>query len=110
MPSRDEIANVASLVINVESKVDDLEDQMDVNKFDTSKEIEQLKKGLNNLDKKLDKVIELLGNSLVSQNTPKVTAGPIITPAPNSYEYCKCYKCYKFTMLQMLRNNSLLFK
>ncbi|SES38753.1 polyhydroxyalkanoate biosynthesis repressor PhaR [Psychrobacillus sp. OK032] len=84
MPSRDEIANIASLVINVESKMDDLEDQMDVNKFDTSKEIEQLKKGLNNLDKKLDKVIELLANSLVSQNTPKVTAGPIITAATNS--------------------------
>ncbi|GGA40287.1 polyhydroxyalkanoate biosynthesis repressor PhaR [Psychrobacillus lasiicapitis] len=84
MPSRDEIANVASLVINVESKVDDLEDQMDVYKIDTSREIEQLRKGLNNLDKKLDKVIELLDKSIVAQNTPKVTDGPLTTTALNA--------------------------
>ncbi|MDI2586983.1 polyhydroxyalkanoate biosynthesis repressor PhaR [Psychrobacillus sp. NEAU-3TGS] len=84
MPSRDEIANVASLVINVESKVDDLEDQMDVYKIDTSREIEQLRKGLNNLDKKLDKVIELLNKSIVAQNTPKVTDGPLTTTALNA--------------------------
>ena len=84
MPSRDEIANVASLVINVESKVDDLEDQMDVYKIDTSREIEQLRKGLNNLEKKLDKVIELLDKSIVAQNTPKVTDGPLTTTALNA--------------------------
>lgn len=80
LPSRDEIANVASLIINVESKVDDLEDQMDAHKADTSREIDQLKKAVTNLDKKLDRVIELLDKSLESQNTPKVTAGPV-TPA-----------------------------
>lgn len=84
MPSRDEIANVASLVINVESKVDDLEDQMDVYKIDTSREIEQLRKGLNNLDKKLDKVIELLDRTILAQNTPKVTDGPLTTTAINA--------------------------
>ncbi|MFJ7973292.1 polyhydroxyalkanoate biosynthesis repressor PhaR [Psychrobacillus sp. NPDC096389] len=80
LPSRDEIANVASLIINVESKVDDLEDQMDAHKADTSREIDQLKKAVTNLDKKLDRVLELLDKSLESQNTPKVTAGPV-TPA-----------------------------
>lgn len=80
LPSRDEIANVASLIINVESKVDDLEDQMDAHKADTSREIDQLKKAVTNLDKKLDRVIELLDKSLESQNTPKVKAGPV-TPA-----------------------------
>ncbi|MFJ5770950.1 polyhydroxyalkanoate biosynthesis repressor PhaR [Psychrobacillus sp. NPDC093180] len=84
MPSRDEIANVASLVINVESKVDDLEDQMDVYKIDTSREIEQLRKGLNSLDKKLDKVIELLDKTILAQNTPKVTDGPLTTTALNA--------------------------
>ncbi|MFJ8066286.1 polyhydroxyalkanoate biosynthesis repressor PhaR [Psychrobacillus sp. NPDC096426] len=84
LPSRDEIANVASLVINVESKVDDLEDQMDVHKADTSREIDQLKKLVNNLDKKLDKVIELLDKSLASQNTAKVTPEPITPPATSA--------------------------
>lgn len=81
LPSRDEIANVASLIINVESKVDDLEDQMDVHKADTSREIDQLKKVVNNLDKKLDRVIELLDKSLESQNTPKAAAVPITPTA-----------------------------
>ncbi|TQR11001.1 polyhydroxyalkanoate biosynthesis repressor PhaR [Psychrobacillus soli] len=82
LPSREETSNIASLVINVESKVDDLEDQMDVHKSDTSREIEQLKKGINNLDKKMDKVIELISKSIEVQNIPKVTATPTAPTAP----------------------------
>lgn len=78
-PSREEIANVASLVINVETKMDDIEDQIDVNKLEASKEIDQLKKAVNNLEKKMDKVIELLGKSLEATNAPLEASDQIAT-------------------------------
>lgn len=55
MPTRSEVADVASLVINVESKLDILDDRFE-------EEIDQLKKAVANLDEKLDKILELLSN------------------------------------------------
>lgn len=69
MPSREEVANIATLIINVESKADDLEEQLDEFKNTTTKEIEQLKKTMANLDKKLDKVIELLSVTQTTNTT-----------------------------------------
>ncbi len=60
MPSRDEVANVASLVINTENKIDNLEDQVEqVEQLaqDNTKEINSLKKTISNLDKKLDRIL-----------------------------------------------------
>lgn len=71
IPSREELSNVASIIINVESKIDEIEDLIDENKQSTSKEIEQLKKSVTNLDKKLDLILELLNK--------KAT-----TPSPNT--------------------------
>lgn len=55
MPTRSEVADIASLVINVESKLDTLDDRFD-------EEMNQLKKVVSNLDEKLDKILELLSN------------------------------------------------
>jgi len=62
MPTRGELADVASLVINLEGKVDNLEDKFDeeLGKLDTTKEISQLRKSVINLERKLDKVLEVL--------------------------------------------------
>ena len=83
MPSREEIANVATLVINVESKLDDLEDQIDGNKENTTKEIEHLKRVVTTLDKKLDRVIQLLDNkssgSATKTNNVQI---PEVSPVP----------------------------
>ncbi|MEK4487331.1 polyhydroxyalkanoate biosynthesis repressor PhaR [Psychrobacillus sp. FSL H8-0484] len=55
MPTRSEVADIALLVINVESKLDTLDDRFD-------EEMIQLKKVVSNLDEKLDKILELLSN------------------------------------------------
>lgn len=52
LPTRSEIADVASLVINVENKLDAL-DEMD-------EEINQLKIAVSSLDKKIDKLLTAL--------------------------------------------------
>ena len=55
MPTRGELADVASLVINLEGKVDDLEDKFDdeLSKLDASKEISQLRRAFTNLEQKI---------------------------------------------------------
>ncbi|HWI48703.1 MAG TPA: polyhydroxyalkanoate biosynthesis repressor PhaR [Rummeliibacillus sp.] len=60
IPSREEIAKVASLIINVDTKIDDMEDLIDEQKETTTGEIDQLKKDVSNLNHKLDQVLELL--------------------------------------------------
>ena len=80
VPTRDEIASIASLVINVETKIIDLEDQLDT--IDTAtetnaKEIKQLKTTVSKLDKKLDTVIDLLTKQLEATAKP----APVTAPA-----------------------------
>ncbi|MBK3494133.1 polyhydroxyalkanoate biosynthesis repressor PhaR [Viridibacillus sp. YIM B01967] len=60
IPTRDEIANVASLVINLEGKIDNMDDQLYENSETMNKDINQLKRTVSNLDKKFDKVLEAL--------------------------------------------------
>ncbi|WP_397538072.1 polyhydroxyalkanoate biosynthesis repressor PhaR [Rummeliibacillus pycnus] len=60
IPSREEIAKVASLIINVDTKIDDMEDLIDEQKESTTDEIDLLKKDISNLNHKLDQVLELL--------------------------------------------------
>ena len=60
IPTRDEIANVASLIINVDAKVDQLEDALDDQNAQITKEIDSLKQSVSKLEKKLDTIIELL--------------------------------------------------
>ena len=60
IPTRDEVANVASLVINLEGKVDNIDDQLYENSETVTKEINHLKRTVNNLEKKFDKILEAL--------------------------------------------------
>lgn len=62
VPSRDEVANVASLVINLEEKIDRLEEgfEEDLEKLNNEKEIGQLRKSMTNLDKKMDKILQAI--------------------------------------------------
>lgn len=69
MPTREEVASVASLIINVDAKIDSFEDQYDEQTEATVKEIEQLKKAITKLDKKLDTVTELFEN-LIQKSSP----------------------------------------
>ena len=65
MPSRGEIADIASLIINIEEKVDDFEDRVEdeFRKADTTRHIAQLRRSVTTVEKKLDQVIELLEKS-----------------------------------------------
>jgi len=68
MPSRSEIADIASLVINLEEKVDQFHDEVD-DKFtvvSTTKEIKQLKHAVAHLDEKLSTVLKEI--ELVNRN------------------------------------------
>jgi len=65
-PSRADISNLASLIVNLESKVDDLEDIVETglqgksNATDVTKEINNLKKNMDKIEGKLDKLLELV--------------------------------------------------
>jgi polyhydroxyalkanoic acid synthase PhaR subunit len=74
MPTRGEIASIASLIINLEGKVDDLQDKIEVETLEneTVKEINLMKRSVVNLEKKLDKVLELL-----EETSGKKTALPV---------------------------------
>lgn len=65
MPSKQDLANVATLVINVEEKVDSLEERFDEEDSkkevtDVKREVTRLKTDVKNLDKKFDLIIEKL--------------------------------------------------
>ena len=60
IPTRDDVANVSSLVINLEDKVDNIDDQLYENSETVTKEINQLKRTVGNLEKKFDKVLEAI--------------------------------------------------
>ena len=60
IPTKDEVSNVASLVINLEDKVDNIDDQLYENSETVTKEINQLKRAVGNLEKKFDKVLEAI--------------------------------------------------
>lgn len=66
MPSRNDIADLSSLIVNVDAKVDDLEEKLEEN-LDNSRQHESLatelsnvKKDLKSLDNKLNQVLTLL--------------------------------------------------
>lgn len=77
MPTRDEIAQVATLIINVDAKVDDLDDSLDASTADYRKELDTLKRTVTRLDKKLDTVITLLNTAAEAQKQAP-------TPASNN--------------------------
>ncbi|WP_243290735.1 poly(R)-hydroxyalkanoic acid synthase subunit PhaE [Bacillus sp. FJAT-47783] len=62
MPTREEVSNVASLVINLEEKVENLDDKFFdfVNDKQLATEVNRIKLNVSKLDKKLDQVLTLL--------------------------------------------------
>ena len=94
IPTRDEVANVATLVINLENKIDNIDDQLYENSETATNEIIQLKRTVGNLEKKIDKILEAIAaldkkivtdEAIVASKTattqPEVKATPQSTPA-----------------------------
>ena len=77
LPTRDEIANVAQLVIQVENKVDALEETFEDMDASYNEQIVELKQSIASLDQKLDLVLQSLEKL---QKTP-TKAAPKQSPA-----------------------------
>ena len=62
MPTRDEISNIASLIINVEEKVDTLEEKIEDERLNVelSNEMSKIKGNISKLDKKLDQILIMM--------------------------------------------------
>lgn len=60
IPTREEVSNIASLIINLEEKVDSLEEQLEDKTMSNqvSSEISKLKTSISKLDKKVDQAIK----------------------------------------------------
>ncbi|MGJ9459987.1 poly(R)-hydroxyalkanoic acid synthase subunit PhaE [Oceanobacillus sp. CF4.6] len=71
VPTREEISSVASLIINLEEKVESLDEKIDDKLLNetVSSEINKLKTSISRLDKKMNQVIEALAND----NNPSST-------------------------------------
>ena len=62
MPSREEVASLANLIINVEEKIDNIDQKLEDELTDSpaKAEINKLKAAVSKLDKKLDAVVAIL--------------------------------------------------
>ena len=62
MPTRDEVSNIASLVINVEDKVETLQETIEEEILNNSlpAEVAKLKNQISKLDKKMDQILAYL--------------------------------------------------
>jgi polyhydroxyalkanoic acid synthase PhaR subunit len=73
LPSRNDLANLSSLVVNVDAKVDNLEELLEdsnSNQVDTAgfkQELAALKKDMKNLDSKINQILTQLKVSEVSK-------------------------------------------
>jgi polyhydroxyalkanoic acid synthase PhaR subunit len=91
MPSRQDIANVASLVINMEDKIDHIEQliEEDVTNpqkdLDVVKEIKSLKNEMTKMSKRMDQFFQVLteSNSSAANNGSSNNSGPS-APTPTT--------------------------
>ena len=72
IPTRNDLASISSLIVNVDAKVDDLEDLVEGLKLtqpsqSLQKELTNVKKDVKNLDQKLNEILTILN----SQNVEK---------------------------------------
>ncbi|WP_096202588.1 poly(R)-hydroxyalkanoic acid synthase subunit PhaE [Bacillus sp. FJAT-45350] len=69
LPTREDISNLSSMVVNLDSKVDNIEDQLEESKDNepspavVKREMTLLKTEVKNLSSKLDEVTQLLKNN-----------------------------------------------
>ena len=80
IPTRNDLASISSLIINVESKVDDLEELIEetnskqLNQADLKREMTDVKNKVKSLDNKLNQILSLLKNSNSIEMTKETTA------------------------------------
>ena len=69
MPTRDEISSIASLIINVEEKVDTLEEKIEDERLNVelSNEMSKIKGNISKLDKKLDQILIMMQESQLQE-------------------------------------------
>ncbi|MGM9924484.1 MAG: poly(R)-hydroxyalkanoic acid synthase subunit PhaE [Bacillus sp. (in: firmicutes)] len=81
MPTREEISNIASLVIQVEEKVESLDQKIDEELLDHSlaSEVAKIKSNITKLDKKMDQILKIVKN--VQQEQEKTALASTISPA-----------------------------
>jgi polyhydroxyalkanoic acid synthase PhaR subunit len=66
VPSRADLSNLASLIVNLEAKVDNLEEMIEedlshqISSLNEGQEINRLKSDINDINKKLDQVLEFI--------------------------------------------------
>ena len=60
MPTRDEISSIASLIINLEEKVENIHETIEEEELSVSSEIKNLKTSVNRLDRKLNQILQEL--------------------------------------------------
>ena len=85
IPTPDEIANVATLVINLEEKIDTIDDQLNAASESTTSEINVLKETVSAVEKKLDTILTkltALDKQLVTLNAAAKKVNP--TPKPTT--------------------------
>ncbi|RID83334.1 hypothetical protein D1953_16425 [Peribacillus asahii] len=86
IPTRTDLSNISALIINVDSKVDDLEDLVEetastlVSQAELKREMTDVKNKIKTLDNKLNEIITLLTketttNKVASKETTKVQQG-----------------------------------
>nr|WP_239094201.1 poly(R)-hydroxyalkanoic acid synthase subunit PhaE [Bacillus sp. B15-48] len=73
MPTRDEISNIASLIINLEDKVENLDEKIEdeLLNHSTSSEVAKLKTSISKLEKKMDLILTALTKE--AESSPKST-------------------------------------
>jgi polyhydroxyalkanoic acid synthase PhaR subunit len=81
IPTRNDLASISSLIINVDSKVDDLEELVEGLALtqpsqSLQKELTNVKKDVKNLDQKLNEILSILN----SQNVEKTKTTSTTTP------------------------------
>ncbi len=78
MPTRAEVSNLASLMINLEEKIDQLDQKVEDELIDkqVSTDINKLKNEFAKLDKKLDKILKMLQQNEGAENTVAAAAAP----------------------------------
>ena len=92
MPTRNDLANISSLIVNVDAKIDDLEELVEdtkANQVDQEaiqRELTTLKRDMKNLDTKLTQVLSMLKESKDEKTNVNKSANT------NSSSKCNCSK------------------
>ncbi|KEF40211.1 hypothetical protein M670_00230 [Schinkia azotoformans MEV2011] len=82
LPTREDLSSLSSLIINLDKKIDDMEEQLEENlekqitQDDLKKDMVTLKKEVKEIGSKLDEVLNFLKEDLKSKEEPKTKEDP----------------------------------